>query len=112
MTQCDRIDAVLDKRPVTIADFDRQPACDGGDRITRLAARIQDLKDRGRDIRSRWVTLGNTQVKQYYKVSQSCPDVSSLPTGQPAAPAATPIPLLAQPTSSQCALDDDWDWAA
>lgn len=114
MSQCSRIDAVLDVRPVTIADFDRQPACDGGNKIARLAARIDDLKKQGKDIRSRWVTLGDVQVKQYYKVFQSCPRVS--PAGQ--APAAEPSPLehlrpATTSTQPRCALfDDDWEDAA
>lgn len=64
--QTERVLAQLRKSSVTIADFDRQPACDGGDKITRLAARILDLKKRGLPIDSRMVRLGDTHVKEYW----------------------------------------------
>lgn len=68
-SQTDRVLAVLRERPVTISDFDRQPACDGLAKITRLAARIQDLKAAGCTISSRKVTLGGAQVAEYTLLS-------------------------------------------
>ena len=106
MTGKQRVLAQLRKGPVTLADFDRDTAVDGGARITRLAARIQDLKDDGYAISSRKVRLGHALVAEYRLVS--CSDPLS-PVGQ--APAPHP-PLVARATSSRCAIDDDWDEAA
>ena len=64
-----RVLEVLRQRPVTIGDWDRQPACDGGNRITRLAARIYDLKQEGYDISSRQVELGDAYVAEYSLVA-------------------------------------------
>lgn len=50
MTQADRVLASLQRageHGVTQVDWLRSPTPDGGPSITRLAARIQDLKDRG-----------------------------------------------------------------
>jgi hypothetical protein len=79
--QSERVLAQLRKSPVTIADFDRQPACDGGARITRLAARILDLKQRGLPIESRMVRLGDTHVKEYW-LSDLVEDVPEAETEQ------------------------------
>lgn len=65
MTGKQRVLAQLYKAPVTLADFDRDTAIDGGARITRLAARIQDLKDDGYAISRRMVRLGSAMVAEY-----------------------------------------------
>lgn len=61
--------------PVTILDFDRQPAIDGGSRITRLARCVGDLKYRGYTIDSKLVAVGDVHVARYTLVSE--PDVES-----------------------------------
>lgn len=73
-----RVLKVLRQRPVTLADFDCQPACDGGDRITRLGARIQDLKDDGYRLRSQRVG----HIARYTLIAE--PQTSSSPASPPA----------------------------
>lgn len=100
--QCGRVQAWLETHEsTTIADWDRQPACDGGDKITRLAARIGDLKTkRGLSIDSRLVPLGETRVAEYRLNPKS--------SRQPA-PDTLAASLFSTPRS---AIDDDWDWTA
>lgn len=56
LSQTDRVERVLRMRDTygtTVNDWDRGPgvpAVDGGERITRLAARIKDLQDRGLNV--------------------------------------------------------------
>ena len=65
-----RVLRVLERRPVTIADFDCQPACDGGDRITRLGARVHELKRAGFPVHGVRVKLGATHVQRYTLVTE------------------------------------------
>lgn len=55
MTQTDRVLAALHKLPehgITQVDFLRFPTVDGGPPITRLAARIEELRSEGFNIES------------------------------------------------------------
>ena len=65
-----RVLRVLEQRSVTIADFDCQPACDGGDRITRLGARVHELKRAGFPVHGVRVKLGTTHVQRYTLVTE------------------------------------------
>lgn len=90
--QTDRVLAMLRRHPVTIEHTDCQPAADGGDKITRLAARIGDLKKRGHVIDSRRVKLGGASVAEYVLTTDA---------------EATPKPVgIAQ---AMQALEDDTD---
>lgn len=71
MTVVERVLAQLRKGPVLAADFDRQPAIDGGNRHTRVAARITDLKNQGHEIGSRRVKLGNATVAEYFLIREA-----------------------------------------
>lgn len=54
-TQTDRVYAALQRGPITSVDF-QSPTCDGGPPILRVAARINELRDRGCRIRSEVVS--------------------------------------------------------
>lgn len=104
-------------RVITLGDFGFPRACDGGKPITRLAARIHDLKADGHPVESMTTTLGSAKVAGYYLKTSSgavpharvcdgpAPDGPSessrvapanagapvrVRTGPPAAPAPTP----------------------
>jgi hypothetical protein len=106
-SQKERVLAQLRRGEITLADFDRETAVDGGARITRLAARIQDLKDDGYAISRRMVKLGGTLVAEYRLYELPVADLSS--PQQPPAPSTPPV---ARATTSHNAIDDDWDWKA
>lgn len=95
----------------TIADWDREPACDGGHKITRLAARIKDLRDEGWDIPpSVMVPLGHARVAKYTLRTRP-PEFPATDGGTPAP--VPPLSLLGEAHSSaHCAIDDDWEDAA
>jgi len=109
MTQCDRILRVLRLGPTSQNEW--QNPSDGGEPIPQIARRIHDLRNRGCVIVDEEREGSKFVFYRLVAEPESCPDVSSLPTGQPAAPAPL-TPLLAQPTTSRTAIDDDWDWAA
>lgn len=115
VSQTDRVRAwILRGHHTTIADWDRQPAIDGGRKITRLARCIGDLKDEGLPVQSVMVDLGDAHVKEYWLASSSNL-VSVPPQGSGQGIDATPAaqrPLLPQAPFSapRCAIDDDLDW--
>jgi hypothetical protein len=120
VSQTDRVEAWLRAHgSTTIGDWDRQPACDGGNKITRLARCIGDLRARGVPIPlSTRVKLGNAFVAEYRLATEPRPSSCMEPTDGPLrqaapAPAHTP-PSLGQATFSRprCALDDDYDYDA
>jgi hypothetical protein len=84
--QTARVLAVLRRRPVTLADFDCQPACDGGDRITRLGARIQDLKDDGYPIASKRLGHMARYTLLTGPISQASPALTPPAGDKPASP--------------------------
>jgi hypothetical protein len=101
LSQTDRVLAVLRVRPVSIADFDRQPACDGGNRITRLAPRILELKRRGCVITSRMVPLGSTRVAQYTLISEPADDYLAPKPSPSLSPVSQAAALLASQRGTQ-----------
>lgn len=121
--QSARVLAVLRQRPVTLADFDCQPACDGGDRITRLGARIQDLKDDGYRLHSERIghiarytliaepeTSGEARCGLAYPVTSPCRSVSKKQVPGTPAPEPASLPPAAraqlQPIGPQLSLLD------
>ena len=104
--QTARVLAVMRHRPVTLADFDCQPACDGGDRITRLGARIQDLKDDGYRVDSqrvghiaRYTLIAEPETSGDRGMPDARPDQGAC---QPARPRASSTPAAAD--SSPCGV--------
>lgn len=133
MSDTSRVEAWLRAHHSTnMTEWDRQPAIDGGNKVTRLARCIGDLKDRGLPIPpSKRIKIGDSWVAEY----RLLPETSGWPgAGTPLAvtspqrsastkqvpgtpapndgtgPGVTPGSVLA--THAQCAIDDDWDWAA
>lgn len=70
--QKERVLAALRSHPdgITQLDFLREPTLDGGETITRLAARIKELKDDGHPIVDAG-TLGGCKV---YRIEQPAAD--------------------------------------
>ena len=129
MTQTERVERALDKagpRGITQVDFLLPDVVDGGKPITRVGARIHDLKrKRGLAI----VKHGTRDECDVYMLAkfQSFPDSAVVvaassaaspvtPTSPPAVVTATPEPVELfggeEKASSRCAIYDDWDQAA
>lgn len=89
MSQCKRVWKALERHSqgVTQADFLPPNVIDGGHPITRLAARIRDLRDDGLDI----VVDGERYGCAVYKIPQPEPvpipesDISDIPFDEPPA---------------------------
>jgi hypothetical protein len=64
--QTARVLRILETRPTSLTDWDREPAVDGGARITRLAARIAELRKLGFPVRTDHVTtVGRAHIARY-----------------------------------------------
>lgn len=86
-----------------MTEWDRQPAIDGGNKVTRLARCIGDLKAKGLPIPpAKRIKIGNCWVAEYRLTS-----LASIPERNE--PTETTDALF---SAAQCAIDDDWDTAA
>lgn len=99
MTQNQRVLRALERhhsRGICSVDFMLPNVLDGGAPITRLAARIRDLKDQGHEI----VEAGEFCGTRLYRLAQAPRRAQVIPVGkrEPTAPTTAASPAPSQPS--------------
>lgn len=114
MKQNDRVLRALRLGPTSQAAWFNPT--DGGPPITRLAARIFDLREQGYQICSHWEPDIKLDVYTLHAGPTSVgPSLPGQPPALESTPASPPLGLLSDPgqaPSSRNAIDDDWETAA
>ena len=96
MTQCDRVLAALYRHPdrgISQVDFLRYPTIDGGPPITRLAARVNELRDQGHLI----VDAGIREKCKVYCLARELVEAASDPVPGRDKRVVEPVPPPAAP---------------
>lgn len=112
VTQSERVLRALQaagERGVTQVDFALPDVIDGGPPVTRVAARIKDLRQHGHTI----VAAGLRQSCRVYQLvpAQELAGAATAPSRGPAYPGSTDglFGAHAAPTGPRCAIYDDWE---